>query len=95
MFNRGNLMKTTLCFAGAALLLSMGLPVQAQVVFFNSQAAFQLASTSTLQATFEAINHEGGISDPYTEGSVTFFDPRTCTTRGPAGRPPSTISTRR
>ena len=69
-------MKARLCSAGAALFLAMGLPAQAQVTFFNSQAAFQLASTSTLQATFEAINHEGGISDPYTEGSVTFFDPK-------------------
>ena len=85
MFNGGNLMKTTLCSAGAALLLSMGLPAQAQVAFFNSQAAFQLASTSTLQATFEAINHEGGISDPYTEGSVTFFDPKNLYNARPGG----------
>ena len=78
-------MKARLRSAGAALFLAMGLPAQAQVTCFNSQAAFQLASTSTLQATFEAINHEGGISDPYTEGSVTFFDPKNLYNARPGG----------
>lgn len=78
-------MKPTVCSAGAALLLAIGLPAQAQVAFFNSQAAFQLASTTTLQATFEAINHEGTIGDPYTEGSVTFFDPKNLYNARPGG----------
>lgn len=62
-----------------------GAPAYAQVVFFSSQAAFQGASTTTLQATFEAIVNEGNISDPYTEGSVTFFDPKNLYNARPGG----------
>ncbi len=65
------------CLAGA--------PAQAQVAFFSSQAAFQATSTTTLQATFESIAFEGHISDPYTEGSVTFFDPKNLYNARPGG----------
>ena len=73
--------------AAIALAVSSvaGAPAYAQVVFFSSQAAFQAASTTTLQATFEAIVNEGNISDPYTEGSVTFFDPKNLYNARPGG----------
>ena len=62
-----------------------GAPAYAQVVFFSSQAAFQAASTTTLQATFESIAIEGHIVNPYTEGSVTFFDPKNLYNARPGG----------
>ena len=70
-------MRKHFSLAGTALaLVSLaGGSAHAQVAFFDNQAAFQAASTTSLQATFEGINHEGGISDPYTEGSVTFSEP--------------------
>ena len=59
--------------AGAALLASSA--TLAQVSFQNTQAAFDALSATTLQADFEGFRREGNISDPYTEGSVTFRDP--------------------
>ena len=73
--------------AGAALAVASlcGASAHAQVVFYDSQVAFQGVSTTSLQATFEAINHEGGISNPYTEGSVTFRDPSNLYNARPGG----------
>lgn len=67
----------------AAALFST--PAMAAVTFYSSLATFQAASTSTLEATFESINHEGGISDPYTEGRVTFSDPKNLYNARPGG----------
>ena len=60
-------------------------PAHAQVAFFSSQVAFQATSTTALQATFESILNEGTISDPYTEGSVTFFNPSNLYNARPGG----------
>lgn len=68
-----------------ALASGVGASARSQVAFFDSQAAFQAVSTTTLQATFEAINHEGGINDPYSEGTVTFFDPKNLYNARPGG----------
>ena len=62
-----------------------GAPAYAQVVFFSSQAAFQATSTTTLEATFESIPFEGHIDNPYTEGSVTFFNPNNLYNARPGG----------
>ena len=47
----------------------------AQATFQNSFAAFQGLSTTTLRADFEGLLVEGNISNPYTEGGVTFSEP--------------------
>ena len=57
----------------------------AQVSFQNSFAAFQGLATTTLRADFEGLHTEGGISDPYTEGGVTFFDPKNLYVALPGG----------
>ncbi len=57
----------------------------AQVSFQNSFAAFQGVSTTTLKADFEGLHTEGGISDPYTEGGVTFTDPKNLYVALPGG----------
>ena len=67
--------RTRSSLAACAALLAVPAAF-AQASFQSTQAAFQAASTTTLQADFEGIHREGGISDPYTEGSVTFFDPK-------------------
>ena len=59
--------------AAAALFASAG--AHAQASFQASLAAFQLASTTALEADFEGLLVEGNISNPYTEGRVTFSEP--------------------
>lgn len=47
----------------------------ANVTFYSSKTTFDLASSTTLQATFEGFSHSvdtPGITNPYTEGGVTF-----------------------
>lgn len=80
-------MRTSPSLSSAALAIAslIGATADAQVAFFDNQAAFQGASTTSLQATFEAIDHEGAISDPYTEGSVTFRDPSNLYNARPGG----------
>ena len=73
----------------ALLVLAMSslasVSASAQVTFFSSQVAFQTTSNTTLQATFESLLNEGNINDPYTEGSVTFFNPSNLYNARPGG----------
>jgi hypothetical protein len=68
-----------------ALAAVVSTPAMSAVTFYSSLASFQANSSTTLEATFEAINHEGAISNPYTEGRVTFSDPKNLYNAMPGG----------
>ena len=73
--------------AGFALPIALcaASPAMAAVTFYDSLASFQALTSTTLEATFEGINHEGTISNPYTEGRVTFSDPKNLYNARPGG----------
>lgn len=81
-------MSTTTIRLLAALATSLALPAGAAVTFFDNQAAFGTASTTTLRATFEGFSQVAdtpGIANPYTEGGVTFFNPSNLYVASPTG----------
>lgn len=73
----------------AAVCLVAALPATGAVVtFYNSQAAFDAATTSTLRADFEGFNRTAdtpGIANPYTEGAVSFSNPSNLYIAAPTG----------
>ena len=60
-------------------------PAFATVSFTNSFTTFQSLSITSLEATFEGILTEGIISNPYTEGRVTFTNPSNLYNARPGG----------
>lgn len=66
------------CILCTALGLAAAPSAAAVVTFYNSAAAFNAVATTTLRADFEGFNRAAdtpGISNPYTEGGVTFSNP--------------------
>ena len=81
-------MRQALSVVFAAFGVAAAIPAGAAVTFFDGQVAFDLASTTTLRATFEGFSHVNdtpGIADPYTEGGVTFFHPSNLYVAAPTG----------
>ena len=66
-------------------IVGASVPAVAAVTFTNSLVTFQSISVTSLEATFEGILSEGNISNPYTEGRVTFSDPSNLYNARPGG----------